>query len=225
MIMKMTKVLQNVLLTLLLSLALLLSACQPMTVETATPLPATPLPVQEVSPTPTTQPTVSPTPTPMPTISPTPSPLPEDSPTPPPLPDTGLTSSPTPETTSTADPGEGTPDQPAAIRIQDAAFQPSELTIPVGTTVIWTQSSNLPHTVTADDGRFDSGTLQNGDIFQLTFREEGRYPYYCAFHGGPGGIGMSGIIIVGDQSSAASDSPSGSSDTGQADEYYDKDYP
>jgi plastocyanin len=84
----------------------------------------------------------------------------------------------------------------AEVTILDSVFQPAQITIPAGTTVVWTQNSFLPHTVTADDGSFNSGTMGNGDTFSHTFNEPGTYPYYCAFHGAPGGIGMAGVIIV-----------------------------
>jgi plastocyanin len=87
-------------------------------------------------------------------------------------------------------------DQVFEANITDSAFQPRELTIPAGASVLWQHIGNFPHTVTADDGTFNSGTLQNGDTFRRTFNEPGRYPYYCEIHGGPGGSGMSGVIIV-----------------------------
>ncbi len=52
------------------------------------------------------------------------------------------------------------------------------------------------HTVTADDNSFDSGNLTVGAQFTHTFTQPGRYPYYCQMHGGAGGFGMAGVIIV-----------------------------
>ncbi|HEC23774.1 MAG TPA: hypothetical protein ENI95_12750 [Chloroflexi bacterium] len=82
------------------------------------------------------------------------------------------------------------------ISIADSSFNPAEVTVSVGTTVTWEHNGSLPHTVTADDGSFDSDTLRGGDTFSFTFTEPGTYPYYCRFHGGSGGVGMSGVIIV-----------------------------
>jgi len=84
------------------------------------------------------------------------------------------------------------------VEILDSRFGPVELTVPTGTTVVWTNNGGLSHTVTADDNTFDSGTMGKGDTFSFTFNEPGTYPYYCEFHGGPGGIGMSGVITVSD---------------------------
>jgi plastocyanin len=69
-----------------------------------------------------------------------------------------------------------------AIEIVDFAFSPAELTVPVGTTVTWTNQDSAPHTVTADDGSFDSGRLNQGDSFSFTFETPGTYTYVCAFH-------------------------------------------
>lgn len=84
----------------------------------------------------------------------------------------------------------------AQVRAVDTAFEPAEITIPAGTTVFWTNEGNLSHTVTADDLDFDSGTLEPGDTFRFTFVTAGEYPYYCEFHGGRGGQGMAGTVIV-----------------------------
>lgn len=89
----------------------------------------------------------------------------------------------------------------ASVDIGDNFFDPKDLTIPVGTTVTWTNNGNNPHTVTADDESFDSGAspaeyMQNGDRFSHTFTTAGKFPYYCRVHGGPGGVGHAGVITV-----------------------------
>ena len=56
------------------------------------------------------------------------------------------------------------------------------LTVPVGTTVIWTNEDSTMHTVTALDGTFDSGFLDNGDSWSFTFDVPGEYEYYCLPH-------------------------------------------
>jgi plastocyanin len=83
-----------------------------------------------------------------------------------------------------------------SIGIRDNQFSPGELTITAGTTVSWQHEGSFPHTVTADDGQFDSGNLEGGDSYSFTFDEPGEYPYHCQYHGNPGGAGMSGLIIV-----------------------------
>jgi plastocyanin len=82
------------------------------------------------------------------------------------------------------------------VEIVDSSFESNTITIPVGTTVVWMHNGRFPHTVTLDDGSFDSGNLGSGETFSFTFTEVGTYSYYCSIHGGPGGQGMSGVIIV-----------------------------
>ncbi len=86
--------------------------------------------------------------------------------------------------------------QQAAVKLVNSEFTPKGLTVKVGTTVVWTSEDNPIHTVTADDGSFDSGRMKKGDTFSHTFTQAGEYPYYCAIHGAPGGVGMSGVVIV-----------------------------
>ncbi len=67
------------------------------------------------------------------------------------------------------------------------AFSPATLTIKVGTTVTWKNTTSVPHTVTSDDGKsFDSGTsnpiaAQTGS-FSFTFTTPGTYAYHCEIH-------------------------------------------
>ena len=84
----------------------------------------------------------------------------------------------------------------AAVAVVDSSFVPSEITIDEGGTVTWTNQGDLPHTVTADDNSFSSNTMQPGDEYSKTFTEAGTFPYYCSFHGSPGGGGMSGVVHV-----------------------------
>ena len=70
----------------------------------------------------------------------------------------------------------------AAVSIVNFAFEPATLEVPVGTTVTWTNNGGAPHTVTADDGAFDSGTLQPGASFSQTFSAAGTFAYHCTIH-------------------------------------------
>jgi plastocyanin len=69
-----------------------------------------------------------------------------------------------------------------AVSIQNFAFNPPNITITPGTTVTWTNNDSAPHTVTADDGSFDSETLQPGESFSLRFDSAGTFPYHCEIH-------------------------------------------
>lgn len=83
-----------------------------------------------------------------------------------------------------------------AVAAYDDYFTPKVITVPAGTTVTWINSGSDPHSVTSDTRIFDSGTLAPDATFSFTFNNPGTFPYYCKFHGGPGGAGMSGIVIV-----------------------------
>ena len=77
------------------------------------------------------------------------------------------------------------------VSIQDFAFNPGSLTTAVGDTVTWTNADSAGHTVTADDGSFDSSTMSGGTTFSQTFATAGSYPYHCAIHSS-----MKGTIVV-----------------------------
>lgn len=93
------------------------------------------------------------------------------------------------------------------VSIEQQQFVPLELTVGVGDEVTWThRDGKQVHSVTADDGFFDSNPLcsaenpkecmSDHDTFQVTFGAEGRFPYFSKPHGGPGGQGASGVIVV-----------------------------
>jgi plastocyanin len=89
----------------------------------------------------------------------------------------------------------------ASVRIANLAFDPSVVTMPAGATVTWTNDDNLPHTVTALDGQFDSGILDPGATFSWTFETPGSFAYQCQLH-----PTMQGTVTV-DGSPAAAATP------------------
>ena len=68
------------------------------------------------------------------------------------------------------------------IDIQGYAFSPSSITINVGDTIVWTNYDSASHTVTSNDGTFDSGSISTGNTFSFTFTSAGTFNYYCAPH-------------------------------------------
>lgn len=68
------------------------------------------------------------------------------------------------------------------VVIQDLAFNPSSITVPAGMEVVWENQDGVTHTVTSDDGLFDSGDLGGGETFSYTFDEAGTYEYGCTIH-------------------------------------------
>ena len=58
----------------------------------------------------------------------------------------------------------------------------SEYQVPEGSTVTWPNSGAAPHTVTAEDGSFDSGMIAAGASWVRTFETVGTFRYVCSFH-------------------------------------------
>jgi len=80
-------------------------------------------------------------------------------------------------------------------------FEPENCTIKVGTTLVWSNTGGVPHTVKSVDGKtFNSGGVSKpvlgGDKFQFTFKTAGDFPYYCELHSADGKTGMVGDIKV-----------------------------
>lgn len=84
-----------------------------------------------------------------------------------------------------------TPTSKVTIKMQNFTFQPANLSVKAGTTVVWANNDSAPHTVSADDGSFDSGSMSKGGNFSYTFTVPGTVTYNCAFH-----KSMRGSIIV-----------------------------
>lgn len=92
----------------------------------------------------------------------------------------GTTAQPTPVQTQ---PGQNQPSstsEPVEVDIKDFAYVPEIITVPAGTTVVWTNRDSTPHTVTADS--FDSGSLSQGQTFSYTFNQAGTFEYRCTIH-------------------------------------------
>ena len=70
----------------------------------------------------------------------------------------------------------------AKVKIVEFVYGPDPVTIQVGGKVIWQNEDTAPHTATADDGSFDTGTIERGKIKSETFKQAGTYPYFCEIH-------------------------------------------
>lgn len=92
-------------------------------------------------------------------------------------PDPNPATEPTPKPTPAA-PATGT----AAVDIVDLAFQPASVEVTAGGSVTWSNTGVAPHTVTAEDGSFDSKTLESGGSFTQTFTTPGTVNYLCQIH-------------------------------------------
>ena len=86
------------------------------------------------------------------------------------------------------------------VGMPGVSFTPAVYNVTAGTTVLFRNTGELMHTVTAADGAFDSGPLYPGDEFRWTFATPGTVPYYCKPHAsqGAGGTwqGMVGRVVV-----------------------------
>src|SRR5215212_5007854 len=91
------------------------------------------------------------------------------------------------------------------VSIKNFAFDPANATVAPGTTVTWVNNDQVPHTATANDGAFDSGTLQPGQSYSFAFDKPGTYAYHCNIH-----PYMTGTVTVSGASASASASSSGS---------------
>jgi len=77
------------------------------------------------------------------------------------------------------------------VKIEQFAYAPRSLTIAPGTTVVWINHDDAPHTVTGKDREFNSKGLDTDDTFEHRFDTPGTYHYFCALH-----PHMTGEIIV-----------------------------
>jgi plastocyanin len=86
-------------------------------------------------------------------------------------------------------------DQPSAanaeVKIDKFSFGPQTLTVSVGTTVVWTNRDDIPHTVVSADGVFKSKVRDTEEKFSYTFTKVGTYPYFCSVH-----PKMTGKVVV-----------------------------
>jgi plastocyanin len=90
------------------------------------------------------------------------------------------------------------------VPMANFVFNPQDVVVPVGATVIWVNQDGAPHTATADPSTssgpagtlFKSELLSTGQQFRHTFDQIGEFPYYCELHGSAGGVDMAGKIKV-----------------------------
>jgi plastocyanin len=68
------------------------------------------------------------------------------------------------------------------VSIQNFTFTPTKIQVPIGTTVIFKNADDIPHSVIAVDGSFHSKALDTDDRFSFTFTKPGDYAYYCGLH-------------------------------------------
>jgi plastocyanin len=80
---------------------------------------------------------------------------------------------------------------PDAVWMQNTAFTPNSITVPVNTTITWTNKDAMVHNVTSDSGWFVSGSISPGGTYSHQFTGTGTFTYRCTIH-----AGMTGKVIV-----------------------------
>jgi plastocyanin len=81
----------------------------------------------------------------------------------------------------------------ARVTILDAAYDPAEVTVKAGEAVSWKNAGQQPHSVTAEDGSFDSGVKNPGQEWSNPFTKPGTFAYKCTQN-----PAMKGTVKVGD---------------------------
>jgi len=87
-----------------------------------------------------------------------------------------------PQMTASPTPAGGAPVATGTVAIKNFAFGPASVTVPVGTTVTWTNDDSEAHTVTAPKGPPHSPPLPPGGTFTYRFTKPGTYSYLCTIH-------------------------------------------
>jgi plastocyanin len=83
--------------------------------------------------------------------------------------------------------------QAVQITIQDFAYDPNPISVPVGGSVVWVNKDNMTHTATADDGTWNTGNIPGGTSSSpIQFNNAGAAPYHCIPH-----PRMKGTVQVG----------------------------
>ena len=93
-------------------------------------------------------------------------------------------------TKTAAQGGEGAVNATEA-EIRALKFTQERIQIAVGTTVRWTNNDQLQHTVTANDGSWDSGLINPGGSWTHTFTQAGEFAFHCTPH-----PFMKGVVVV-----------------------------
>jgi len=87
--------------------------------------------------------------------------------------------------------GESTASEPAPsgaaaksekVQIAEFTYEPDPVVVQAGGKVIWQNEDSAPHTATADDGSFDTGTIAEGKLGSATFKDPGTFTYHCEIH-------------------------------------------
>ena len=107
-------------------------------------------------------------------------------------PTSSSSSSSTPSTSNSNTSSQAVPTN--SVNMADMKFAPAVITIPLGATVHWNNNDSVTHTITADDGSFNSGNIASKSNYTHSFSTAGTFKYQCSIH-----EGMTGTVIVREQ--------------------------
>lgn len=68
------------------------------------------------------------------------------------------------------------------VTIDASRFQPEELTVKAGDTVVWVNKDLVAHTATSKTGGFDSGIIVPGKSWKYRLEQTGEFAYLCTYH-------------------------------------------
>lgn len=78
------------------------------------------------------------------------------------------------------------------VGMEGLEFQPTEIRVAVGQTIVWRNDESIPHNVVAREGAdFASETFGEGGTFEYRPTEAGTIEYVCTLH-----PGMDGTVVV-----------------------------
>jgi amicyanin len=98
----------------------------------------------------------------------------------------------------TEQPADGGGDGGTQVSMQNVQFSPKDVTVDAGEAITFTNEEAIPHDVHKTSGPGQdfasgpSGGMQEGDTFELTLDQPGKYEYVCDVHA----PGMAGSITV-----------------------------
>ena len=78
------------------------------------------------------------------------------------------------------------------VVLDNFSFAPAVVSVPVGTTITWTNRDDAPHIVASTDQKFKSPVLDTDERFSHRFDVPGTYQYFCSLH-----PKMTGRVVVG----------------------------
>ena len=77
------------------------------------------------------------------------------------------------------------------VKIDNFTFNPQQITVKAGTTVVWINHDDIPHTIVSKTFIFKSKAMDTDDKFSFTFTTPGAFAYFCSLH-----PHMTGTIVV-----------------------------